>query len=269
MKIVIMVAGGSKYFPLFIDKPKTLYHLNGEIQLERVINDAKAFVAEKDIIVVAGYKYKYIQTFLEKYPEIELRINNKYKEAAINSFRTAITGIDDDVLFMFGDESISQENISRIINSSNKMAILYHDMYYYYSLGIFKLRKDQLYLFNDDKYDNLEAIKEIYCFANQKDQFDGQFDINSGICIGYIIIDLIRRIGGIKKITLPDGGSDAGIDFLYYDPRKEYKGDLDYFEDTDEYKDILWIRLYYKYFTKPIRKVMRLMNRLKNKVCGL
>ena len=52
MKIAILAAGTSKYFPIFIDKPKCLYHLNGEIQLKRVIEDAKQFVKDKDIIVV-------------------------------------------------------------------------------------------------------------------------------------------------------------------------------------------------------------------------
>ena len=152
MKIAILAAGTSKYFPIFIDKPKCLYHLNGEIQLKRVIEDAKLFVNDKDIIVVGGYKYKYIQKFLEEnYPGIEFRVNEKYKGPAIYSFRKAIENINDDIVFMFGDESISRKNIKRIADSTRKLSILYHDNYWFYSLGIFKLRKDALYILNNDK----------------------------------------------------------------------------------------------------------------------
>lgn len=83
------------------------------------------------------------------------------------------------------------------------MSILYHNNYYYYSLGIFKLRKDQLDLLFDDKYLNMKEIQDIYCFANNKKIYDGNFNINSGICLGYIIIDLIRRIGNINKVENP------------------------------------------------------------------
>ena len=44
MKIAILAAGGSNYFPLFIDKPKCLYHKDGKIQLEKVIETVKQVV---------------------------------------------------------------------------------------------------------------------------------------------------------------------------------------------------------------------------------
>lgn len=262
MKIAILAAGTSLYFPLFIDKPKCLYSLNGKIQLQRVIEDAKQIVEEKDIIVVAGYKHKHIQKFLLQYPDIKLKINERYSEPAIYSFRTAIEGEEDDFVFMFGDESISLENVKKISSSDRKMALLTHDEYYYYSLGIFKLRADQLKIINDDKYLSMDNMKEIYCFANNKSEYDGTFNIYSGICIGYMIIDFVRRIGGIKKIENPVStykGTD--IDFIHFNPKEEYIPDLDHFSDTDEYKNSLILRIYSK-FSDQVKRGLRLWKRI-------
>lgn len=259
MKIAILAAGYSKYFPIFIDRPKCLYHLNGEIQLKRVIENAKKFVDDKDIIVVGGYKYKYIQKFLkDNYPEIDFRINSRYKEPAIYSFRTAIENVDDDVVFTFGDESISFKNIERIASSTRKLSILYHDNFYYYSLGIFKLRKDVLNILNNDKYLSMDEIKKIYKFANNGKEYDGSFSINSGICIGYTMIDIVTTIGNITKIENPSGYTGEDIDFLHYDPKAEYIPDLDNIRDTDEYKNNALLRFYNNVFSRVIKKILRL-----------
>lgn len=258
MKIAILAAGKSGLFPLFIDRPKCLYHLNGMIQLERVIEDAKQFVEEKDIIVVGGYKYRYIKRFLRKYPQITLKINDRFRESAVFSFRKAIENEDDDMVFMLADESISRKNIKKICDSSRKLAILCHDSFYYYSVGILKLRKDVLPLIMDDKYLSMEAMKEIYCFANDKITYDGSFDINSGICLGYIFIDLVRRVGNIKKVENPHNmyfGED--VDFIHFNPQLEYYPDLDHIYDTDEYKSNPMLRFYSNYVSDSIRKIRR------------
>ena len=254
MKVVILAAASSKYFPLLIAKPKCLYHKNGVIQLERVIENVKKVVPEKDIIVVGGYKYWEIAKFLKKYPEIILKVNHKYKRPAIYSFRKAIENETEDIVFTYGDESISARNIRRIAENNRKMSILYHDNYYFYSLGIFKLRKDQLEIFQDDRYLDMNVIKEIYCFANNKPQYDGTFGINSGICIGYMIIDFIRRIGSLEKIENPSLYSGTDIGFLHYDPKNEYIEDLDYIEDTDEYRNNWLLRLYNDYVSNVIKR---------------
>lgn len=265
MKIAILAAGSSKYFPLLIDKPKCLYHLNGMIQLQRVIEDAKQFVDEKDIIVVAGYKYKYVKNFLnEYYPFVKLKVNENYKSSAIYSFRKAVEGESDDIVFMLGDESISRHNIERIASSKRKMAILCHDDYYYYSVGILKLRKDIFKIIEDDKYLSMDAMKEIYCFANNKEVYDGDFTINSGICLGYIFIDLVRRVGGIEVIENPVTtykGED--IDFIHFNPKEEYTPDLDYFSDTDEYKNSKALRFYSNQISDRLRHLGRAPRKVK------
>lgn len=262
MKIAILAAGTSNYFPLFIDKPKCLYHLNGMIQLQRIIEDAKQFVDEKDIIVVAGYKYKFVEKFLKMYPDIKLKINFNYRGPAIFSFRKAIEDEYDDFVFMFGDESISLDNVKKICTSTRKLAIMSHDTYYYYSLGIMKLRADQLNMLNDDKYLSMNELMEIYCFANNKEIFDGNFNINSGICIGYMMIDFVRRIGSIEKIENPVltyKGKD--IDFIHFDPVKEYQPDLDHFYDTDEYKNNFILRFYSVFVSDQIKRVIGFIKR--------
>ena len=258
MKIAILAAGKSEYFPVLIDKPKCLYHLNGEIQLQRVIETCAKIVGEENLIVVAGYKYKYISRFLKKYPKIELRINNAFSGPAIYSYREAAKNSNDDIVFLCADESISENNIRRICDSYKKMALLCHDKYYFYSVGIFKMRKDQLSVLFDDKYLDMEQMKEIYCFANKKSQYDGEFSINSGICLGYIVIDLVRRIADIDEIVNPSiYTEDRGVDFLHYDPSTEYVEDLDYITDTDEYKNNVFLRIYNNTFSRVIKAIFR------------
>ena len=89
MKIAILAAGKSDYFPIFIDKPKCLYHLDGKIQLERVIDNCAKIVGEENIIVVAGYKFKKIKSFLKRHPNVQLKINERYTGPAVFSYRKA------------------------------------------------------------------------------------------------------------------------------------------------------------------------------------
>lgn len=264
MKIAILAAGSSKYFPLFIDKPKCLYHLEGEVQLERVIKVALKFVEEKNLIIVGGYKYKYIEKYLkEHHPDVDFRVNYTYDDPAIYSFRKAIENVDDDVVFMFGDENIAEKNVKKICDSDKAMAIMCHDTYYYYSLGIMKLRKDKLAILNDDCYLSMDYMKEVYCFANKKKEYDGCFTIFSGVCIGYTMIDIIRRIGEIKSIENPmETYKGTEIDFIHYD-NKEYIPDIDHFYDTDEYKKSLAWKVYDKCISNPIKKGISGFNKFK------
>lgn len=258
MKLAILAAGKSEYFPVFIDKPKCLYHLNGKIQLERVIESCSRIVGEENLIVVAGYKSRYISNFLRKYPKAELRINKNYAGPAIYSYREAAENCTEDIVFLCADESISEKNIKRICDSNNKMALLCHDKYYYYSVGIFKLRYDQLNILFDDKYLDMERMKEIYCFANKKAQYDGNFNINSGICLGYMVIDFVKRIANIEEIVNPATYiENRGVDFLHYDPAAEYVEDLDFITDTDEYKNNALLRFYNNTFSRAVKAVLR------------
>lgn len=269
MKIAILAAGTSSNFPLFIDKPKSLYHLNGKIQLQRVIEDARQFAADEDIIVVAGYKSEMIRRFMKRYPKITVKVNKDYRGPAVMSLRTAVEGENDDMVFMLADESISRKNVGRICRSDKKMAIMCHDTYYYYSLGIMKLRKDVLHIINDKRYLSMEAMKKIYCFANNKSRYDGNFTLESGICLGYLTIDLVRRIGKIRKIENPVltyKGND--IDFLWFDPEKEYIPDLDSFSDTDEYRSSKCMRFYFDHISYNIRRVNRKLKKIGKKAAS-
>lgn len=262
MKIAILAAGKSDYFPVFIDKPKCLYHLNGKVQLERVIESCSKIVGEENLIVVAGYKSSYISKFLKKYPKIELRLNQNYSGPAIYSYREAAKNSTEDIVFLCADESISEKNIKRICDSKNKMALLCHDKYYFYSVGIFKLRYDQLGILFDDKYLDMERMKEIYCFANKKTRYDGSFNINSGICLGYMVIDFVRNIANIDEIVNPATYTvNLGVDFLHYNPSAEYIEDLDFITDTDEYKNNVLLRIYNNTFSRAVKAILRRINK--------
>lgn len=263
MKIAILAAGGSKYFPLFIDRPKCLYHLDGQVQLARVINVAKKFVPEEDIIVVGGYKYKYIEKYLQQnYPKVDFRVNHRYDEAAIYSFRVAAENVDDDIVIMFGDENIAEQRVAKICDSKKELAVMCHDTYYYYSLGIMKVSKSNIHRFYDDNYLSMDYMKEIYCFANNKKVYDGDFNINSGICIGYMMIDIIRKVGKINKIENPNETyTGEEIEFIHFDPSKEYIPDIDHIFATDEYKNNIFLKIYTRGFSDPLKKIINIFGR--------
>lgn len=264
MKIAIMAAGNSEYFPLFFDKPKSLYHVDGKTQLSKVIEMSRKITTDDNIFVVSGYKSEKMKKYLEIfYPNIRCKINKNYNKQAVYSFRTAIDGEKDDILFVFADELINEVNTKKIANSKKSMAILYHDDFYYISLGVFKINKNKLDLFNDAKYLSFHYIKKIYCFANDKSEFDGRFLMNSGICLGYIVIDIVRRIAEIKEIKHPSlYENKTNVDFIYYDPQTDYLPDLDEVEDTDEYKYSFILRAYVKLFSKPARRIIHRIKRI-------
>ena len=267
MKIAILAAGVPKGFPVLFRKPKCLYHFGGEIQLERVIKVALKFVDEQDIIIVGGYNHRLLRKYINsKHPKIDYRVNYKFKESAVYSLRKAVENVDDSVVFMLADENILEKNVEKICSSTRKMAILCEDKYYYYSVGIMKLDKNSIKLIEDDCYLSMDYMKQVYCFANNKEKYDSCFHISSGVCLGYTTIDLVRRIGNITKIEDPVlfyHGED--IDFIPYDWRNEYIKDLDSFSDTDEYKNNGFLRFYYNVIYKTIRKVGRSIKRLLRK----
>ncbi len=258
MKVAILAAGFTKYFPLLMDKPKCMYHLDGKMLLEEVIQSALDIVPVRDIIVVTGYKSRSIREYLkENHPGIDVRFSEHWADPAIYSFRKAVEGIDDDVVFMFGDERIMQKNVRKIASSDKKAAILVHNIFPYFSVGIIKLRRDGLSLLSDDYYLSMDYIKKIYCFANRKDIFDGDFSINSGICITYILIDLVRRAGHLERMENPllfYKGDE--IDCILYDAKKEYLKDLDYIFETDEYAENRLLRIYSDYVSEPIKRIL-------------
>ncbi len=260
MKIIILAAGdSSRNFPLFFDKPKCLYHYLGSIQINRPIELARQFCEDKDIYIVAGYKADKVKEYInDKYPDIKVLVNTRYAEPAIYSYRTALQLGQDDYIFLNADESVKPANFKKVFDSNKKIALLSHDKYYYYSLGFFKISREALNILNDDCYLSMDYMKKIYCFANNKSEYDGDFRINDGVCMGYSIIDFVRRIGNIEKIEDPRCIDDnPNVDFFHYDPTLDYVPDLDRYDLTDEYKNNLLKRLYSDIISDNIKRVHR------------
>ena len=260
MKIIILAAGdSSRNFPLLFDKPKCLYHYLGSVQIDRPINLARQFCEDKDIYIVAGYKAdKVIDYIKENFPSIRVLVNKRYKEPAIYSYRTALQLGQDDYVFLNADESVKPKNFEKVVKSQKKLALLSHDKYYYYSLGFFKIRRDAICIFDDDCDLSMDYMKNIYCFANQKTDYDGDFRINDGVCMGYSIIDFVRRIGEIDKIEDPRFLDDnPNVDFFNYDPKLDYVPDLDRYDLTDEYKNSFMKRFYSDCISNNIKRVHR------------
>jgi len=260
MKIAILAAGdSSRNFPIFIDKPKCLYSYKGTVQLDKPIYVARQIVNDANICVIAGYKGQQIIRYVKnKFPSIKVLINEKFSKSAIYSYRTALQFGDDNYLFLSADETVKIENLSKVAESKRKMALLCHDKYYYYSLGFFKLSKECTNLLLDDCYLDMNYMKKVYCFANRKDEYDGDFRISDGVCMGYTTIDLVRRIGKISEIKNPiEHYHGDDIDFIHYDPQKDYIDDLDYVYLTDEYKNNPFLRIYNETVSRAYKGIHR------------
>lgn len=243
MKVAILVAGANQgYFPFFIDKPKCLYSVDGEIQLEKILKKVRNVVKEKDIIIVAGYKASIIKKYLEeKKFSGKLKINKNYKKSAIYSLLTAIENEKEDILFIMGDENVSLNNIFRLSLTKKDMGILYDNNIMTDSLEIFKLKYNKFYLLKDKKYERTEFLEEVLKYYNIKEKI--RINKSSGIGLGYMTADLIRVISEISNVENIMGSKN--IEFVKYNRKLEYVKDLDLYYQTDEYKNSFIKKVYF------------------------
>lgn len=258
MKIIILAAGenGIK-FPRIIDKPKCLYKVNGQVQLDIQMNEIKKVFEEKDIIIVTGYKEEKIREYLKsKGFKGRIKYNSNYQKGAVYSLLKGIEGEKEDVIVTYADEHISSENIKKISLDKKSMTILREIEWPYYSVGIFKLNSESTKLLYQKKYLTKEFFTELKKFLKKgisnkkyKEKYEFYWEYNSGVCIGFIVIDLMRCIGRLN--TLDDiKKENQNVGFIDYNEKLEYIKDLDSFKETDEYKNSLLKKIYFNLITE-------------------
>ena len=277
MKAVILAAGQNDalHWPLLIDKPKSLYSYQGQIQLERVINNLKHIVAEEDIIVVAGYKAQKIRQFIQqKGFKVRIAENQSYTESALFSLKAGLEGIDDDVLLLLADESIALHNLKQVAQEKNALVCLVSDKYPYYCVNLFKISKDNLTYFTDERYLKPDFLKEVQAFLTndlESKEYDPahlqgfmpeQLEIKSGIALGLMCLDIIRRIGKLDEVIRIVGkDTPSDLTTVPYDENRDYIDDLDHFRQTDDYQNNRWLRLYFDWQINGL-KVLDLLTRI-------
>lgn len=110
MKAIILAAGKN-----FGDIPKCLYHVGGELLLERKIQMLRQ-LGVSDIRVVVGWKKEEIERFdREKNLKLELVYNPDWSSNAIKSLTTGLQGVDDDVLIILADLLIRLDVIEGLL----------------------------------------------------------------------------------------------------------------------------------------------------------
>ena len=115
-------------------KPKTLYHVRGEVLLELQVKLLQK-VGIRDIIVVVGYKKELIEQFVKK-KNLQVRLifcpesvndakwhrSGNYRHG-MDSIRAGLKGIDDDVIFVMGDVYTTVNDLRQIVEHPDELTV--------------------------------------------------------------------------------------------------------------------------------------------------
>lgn len=222
MKIILLAAssGATAYaFPFYNRTPKHLYHLNGEILLKRLINQIlTAGFEQKDIEIVTGFGHQKIVDFLveNNLSHIKTKRNTHWKKSASYTLSKAIEGIDENFMLFCADDILTNDFFKFIKNNSDGIII--------HNATALMLQKQ-----------HIDSVQEIIQKNSQKKHIEskhykqlGYQTAQSGLGLSFMfseISDLIKEKFAPKKIIVP-----------YKDIPNYYIGDLDSFNETDEYK---------------------------------
>lgn len=150
LKVVVCAAGPNPPgygFPKN-GKPRCLYHYKGEVILDAMVKRLHAF-GLYDIRVVTGWKHEQIEKYVEeKKLDVDLAFcpeseNDKFVGSwpkIFDTIRAGLNGVDDDVIIMFGDNSLSQDGIPKLLASKYRFAFTRNG----HGFQLFRFRKEFL-----------------------------------------------------------------------------------------------------------------------------
>ena len=262
MKVVILAAGANNprrfkntrevgiRFPVFA-KPKCLYSYHGKVQLQRVLEDVRQLGLEERTRIVVGYKSDHIRAFVRDHGfKVELVENPRYRESALYSVIAGLHGVDEDVLLLFADEGLKLQTLRGLIRTEGRLGFLLTKHFPYNCVNALKIGREALALFRDRRYLSDEFLADVRRFMTDHAGRPLTGDtpppiglgIGSGWALGFICLDIIRRVGKLDKVTTPiiSGGDLSPVPF---DDSVDYVNDLDRFDQTDEYRDSALLRL--------------------------
>ncbi|KKN47907.1 hypothetical protein LCGC14_0658060 [marine sediment metagenome] len=233
MKAVILAAGRPN--PTFPDnsKQKVLYHINGEILLERMVRQLKEADLE-DIRLVTGYGAKGIQEFnRDRSLGLELVYNPEWDEDPVESIRCGVKDLGDDALIIFGDILATTQIFRRFRECSAPLAWIKTRVPWGGGLPvdevykanrqtcIVKIAEDKLEMFDEDKAEEYIArfTERIYPYMRRYQTprlWDG--GKRDTVRLSAIVLEGMFRNGPVEEIVVPS-------------PIK----DVDYYKLTDEF----------------------------------
>ncbi len=232
-------------FPMF-SKPKVLYHFHGEIQLQRIIRQLlEVGFKSNDILIVAGFQHQKIIDFLyEKKLNIEVRINYNWKKSASYTLLKATENLDDDFLLLHADVIRKTEFYSLMKKYQNKIFIRGQEA---------KFLKKHIPLVRElaQKYAHETRIK------NTLDPAHGiivdSYQAKSGVGLALIILHARDKIADYKHLEID----------IYNEQPDWYITDLDWFWDTNEYKDMNAVsKIIYTLYSKVMMRLRRYIAKL-------
>lgn len=150
LKVIICAAGPNPPgygFPKN-GKPRCLYHYKGEVILDAMIKRLHSF-GLYDIRVVTGWKHEQIEKYVkEKGLDVELAHCPESEDEEFrggwpkmfDTVRAGLKGVDDDVIIMFGDNSLSQDGIPKLLESKYRFAFTRNG----HGFQLFRFRKEFL-----------------------------------------------------------------------------------------------------------------------------
>jgi len=247
MKAVVLAAGSKKHYgsrnrltyPCFVDKPKCLYSIDGKVQLDEVLENIQEAGIEKTRVVV-GYKADAIRDHLATTKfHVEIVYNKDYEKSAIYSIQVGLKDIYEDALLLFADERIPVAQLRAAVATEGGVVVFQRSGKMFPSMNFFKIRQENIPLFLDTRFKDLQFVNEIDASLRQA-KFYPIPSVSSGYFMEFIFLYIMLKLDKQKSgqlVRLPGDG--------YEDVR-----DLDSFLQTDEYKNS-FLRYFTPYYYMP------------------
>lgn len=212
MKAVILSSGTCPLHNIdsvgrVVEKPRCLYHVNGEVLLERQVRLLQKHRIQ-DIRIVVGYKKEMIEQFNEE-KKLDLEIVydlNWMLDKSDETMKIGVKEIDDDLLIVCGDSYFTEKFLESFLAIKHSIVVTGIPRR---GINLSKIAKEKLEIF--DEYD------EYYekCFQEIKRKNESLLCALSDLLDGYQAVFFSER-----NSRMPDC----------------YIQDIDYINETDEDK---------------------------------
>jgi len=217
MKAVVLAAGRpGDTFP-DNSKQKVLYHVNGEVLLERLVRQLREAGIE-DIRLVTGYGAEGIEDFnRNRELGLELVYNPQWWGDPVKSLRCGTKDLNDDALIVFGDILVDSQIFRRFLECKAPLVwvktlipwgkIPYDEIYKSnIHVSIVKIAKEKLVIFEEERaeeyimqftervYPKMRAFRTAHAWNGSK---------QDGVRLVAILVEGRYRNGPVEEIVIP------------------------------------------------------------------